>query len=98
VYIKRERKKIIIINKAPRLSRCIGSLKRIQDQDPYSSFQPCASDNEDFVYASGSLFAICTCPLISKSVCSSLSPLLVTLFSNDLFDESRLVYEKLVLF
>jgi hypothetical protein len=33
------------------------------------------SDNEDFVCASGSLVAICTCPLISKSVGSSL-PLL----------------------
>jgi hypothetical protein len=32
------------------------------------------SDNEDFVCASGSLLAICTCPLISKSVCLSLSP------------------------
>jgi hypothetical protein len=47
------------------------------------------SDNEDFLCASGSLFAICTCPLIS-SVCIFLFPLLdMTLFSNDLFDESR---------
>jgi hypothetical protein len=35
VYIKREKN-----NKAPRLSRCIRSLKMIQDQDPHSSFQP----------------------------------------------------------
>jgi hypothetical protein len=47
------------------------------------------SDNEDFLCASRSLFAICTCPPIS-SVCIFLFPLLdLTLFSNDLFDESR---------
>jgi hypothetical protein len=40
IYIKERKKKII--NKAPRVSRCIRSFKRIQDQDPYSSFQPCA--------------------------------------------------------
>jgi hypothetical protein len=38
VYKNREKEK----NKAPHLSRCIRSFKRIQDQDPYSSFQPCA--------------------------------------------------------
>jgi hypothetical protein len=47
------------------------------------------SDNEDFVCALRSLFAISTCQPISKCVCFSLSPLLRTLFSNDLFDESR---------
>jgi hypothetical protein len=39
VYIKKDKKKK---NKVLQLSRCIRSLKKIQDQDPYSSFQPCA--------------------------------------------------------
>jgi hypothetical protein len=47
------------------------------------------SDNEDFLCASGSLFVICTCPPISKCVYFSLPLLDITLFSNDLFDESR---------
>jgi hypothetical protein len=46
-------------------------------------------DNEDFHCASGSLFAICTCPPISKCVYFSLPLLDITLFSNGLFDESR---------
>jgi hypothetical protein len=56
------------------------------------------SDNEDFFWASGSLFAICTCPPISKCVYFSLPLLDITLFSNDLFDESRPDHEKLVFF
>jgi hypothetical protein len=40
IYIRKERERKN--NKAPRLSRCIRSFKRIQDQYPYSSFQPCA--------------------------------------------------------
>jgi hypothetical protein len=38
MYKKEEKEK----NKAPRLSGCIRSFKRIQNQDPYSSFQPCS--------------------------------------------------------
>jgi hypothetical protein len=45
-------------------------------------------DNKDFVCASRSLFSICTCPLISKSLFIS-PPSLKTIFSNDLFDKSR---------
>jgi hypothetical protein len=47
------------------------------------------SDNEDFLCSSRSLFAICTCPPTSKCVYFSLLLLDITLFSNDLFDESR---------
>jgi hypothetical protein len=47
------------------------------------------SDNKDFFCASGSLFAIYTCPRISKCVYFSLPHLDITLFSTDIFDESR---------
>jgi hypothetical protein len=77
------------------MSELPGSLKFIRNfkvsrlKDTYSFFNHVQSDNEDFRCASGSLFAICTCPPIS-SVCIFLFPLLdLTLFSNDLFDECR---------
>jgi hypothetical protein len=72
-----------------------GSLKYIRNfkdsrlKDPYSFYNHVQSDNEDFLCASGSLFVICTCPPISKRVYFSLPLLDITLFSNDLFDESR---------
>jgi hypothetical protein len=69
--------------------KCIRNFKASRLKDPYSFSNHVQSDNEDFLCASGSLFAICTCPPIS-SVCIFLFPLLdLMLFSNDLFDESR---------
>jgi hypothetical protein len=78
-----------------KLSELPGSLKCIRNvevsrlKDPYSFSNHVQSDNEDFLCASGSLFAICTCPPISKRMYFSLPLLDITLFSNDLFDESR---------
>jgi hypothetical protein len=67
----------------------ISNFKASRLKDPYSFSNHAQSDNEDFLCASGSLFAICTCPPIS-SACIFLFPLLdITLFSNDLFDVSR---------
>jgi hypothetical protein len=69
--------------------KCIRNFKASRLKDPYSFSNHVQSDNSDFLCASGSLFAICTCPPIS-SMCTFLFPLLdITLFSNDLFDESR---------
>jgi hypothetical protein len=69
--------------------KCIRNFKTSKLKDPYSFSNHVQSDNEDFLCASGSLFAICTCPPISNCV-YFLFPLLdITLFSNDLFDESR---------
>jgi hypothetical protein len=68
--------------------KCIKNFKASWLKDPYSFSNHVQSDNEDFLCAWGSVFAICTCPPISN-VCIFLFPLLdLTLFSNDLFDES----------
>jgi hypothetical protein len=91
----RKRKRNISMCKNKKSSELSGSLKCIRNfkasrlKDPYSLSNHVQSDNEDLLCASRSCFAICTCPLIS-SVCIFLFPLLdITLFSNDLFDESR---------
>jgi hypothetical protein len=100
--IERERKRIYMRKRKINMSMCKnkiselpGSLKSIRNfkvsrlKDPNSFSNHVQSDNEDFFCASGSFFAICTCPPIS-SVCIFSLPLLdITLFSNDLFDESR---------
>jgi hypothetical protein len=79
----------IKIKWTPGSLKCIRKFKASRLKGSYSFFNHVQSDNEDFLCASGSLFAICTCPPIS-SVCIFLFPLLyITLFSNDLFDESR---------
>jgi hypothetical protein len=76
------------ISELPGSLKCIRNFKASRLKDPYSSSNHVQSDNEDFLCASGSLLAICTCPPIS-SVCVFLFPHLdITLFSNDLFDES----------
>jgi hypothetical protein len=92
---KNKRKKMSMYDIKIKSSELPGSLKCIRNfkdsrlKDPNSLSNHVQSDNEDFLCASGSLFAICTCPPIS-SVCTFLFPLLdVTLFSNNLFDESR---------
>jgi hypothetical protein len=82
-----EKKKIIKVN-SPILWSALGISKvsRFKIQTHFSNHVQ--SDNEDFLCASGSLFAICTCPPISK--CVYFPPFIdITLFSNDLFDESR---------
>jgi hypothetical protein len=77
------------ISELPGSLKCIRNIKASRLKDPYSYSNHVQSDNEDFLCALGSLFAICTCPPIS-SVRIFLLPLLdITLFSNDLFDESR---------
>jgi hypothetical protein len=68
---KYEKKKI---NICPPLM-CIRNFKASRLKDPYSLSNHVQSNNEDFLCASGSLFAICTCPPIS-SVCIFLFPLL----------------------
>jgi hypothetical protein len=45
-------------------SSCLRIFQGLQDQDPYSFSNHVQSDNEDFIGASGSFFAICTCPPI----------------------------------
>jgi hypothetical protein len=83
-YEKKEK-----ISELPDSLKCIRNFKasRLKIHTQFSNHVQ--SDNEDFLYASGSFFAFCTCPLIS-SVCIFLFPLLdIKLFSNDLFDESR---------
>jgi hypothetical protein len=73
----------------PSSLKCTRNSMASRLKDPYSFSNHVQSDNKDFLCASGSLFAICTCPPIS-SVCIFLFPLLdLTLFSNDLFDESQ---------
>jgi hypothetical protein len=77
------------ISELPGSLKYIRNLKASRLKDPYSFSNHVQSDNEDFLCALGSLIAICTCPPIS-SVCIFMSPLLdLTLFSNNLFDESR---------
>jgi hypothetical protein len=69
--------------------KCIRNSKASRLNDPYSFSNHVQSENEDVLCASGSLFAICTCPPISN-VCIFLFHLLdLTLFSSDLFDKSR---------
>jgi FPC/CPF motif-containing protein YcgG len=54
-----------IYNKAPRFSSCIWKFQKdfkIKTHTHLSNHVQ--SDNKDFVCASGSLFAICTCPTI----------------------------------
>jgi hypothetical protein len=75
--IKKKRKNMSIcknkISKLPSSLKCIRNFKVSRLKDPYSFSNHVQSDKEDFLSASGSLFAICTCPPIS-SVCIFLSP------------------------
>jgi hypothetical protein len=81
--------KKIIKSELPGFLKYIRNFMASRLKDPYLFSNHVQSDNEDFLCASGSLFAISTCPPIS-SVCIFLFPLLdITLFSNDLFDESQ---------
>jgi hypothetical protein len=61
------------ISELPSSLKCIRNFKASWLKDPYSFSNHVQSDNEDFLCAPGSLFAICTCPPIS-SVCIFLSP------------------------
>jgi hypothetical protein len=64
----------IKIKWTPQFSKCIRKFEASRLKDPYSFSNHVQSDNEDFL----------------SSVCIFLFPLLdITLFSNDLFDESR---------
>jgi chromosomal replication initiation ATPase DnaA len=65
---RKKNKKCMSKNKISELPSIASRLK-----DPYSFSNHVQSDNEDFLCASGSLFAICTCPPIS-SVCIFLFP------------------------
>jgi hypothetical protein len=101
IYIYEKEKMSMYKNKikwTPRFSTCIMNFEkasRLKIQTHLSNHVQ--SDNEDFLCVSEPLFAICTCPPISK--CVYFSPLLdITLFSNYLFDESRQDHEKFVLF
>jgi hypothetical protein len=94
MYEKKEKKKCVSMNKIkiselPGSLKCIRNFKASRLKDPNSFSNHVQSGNEDFLCASGSLFAIYTCPPISKCVYFSLPLLELTLFSNDLFDESR---------
>jgi hypothetical protein len=73
----------------PRFSKVLGITKVSRFKIQTHLLNHVQSDNKDFLCASGSLFAICTCPPISKCVYFSLPLLDITLFSNDLFDASR---------
>jgi hypothetical protein len=76
------------VYKTPRFSKCIRDSKsfKIKIQTLSNHVQ---SDNEDFLCASGSLLPFAHVHL-SQSVYNFSLPLLdITLFSNDLFDESR---------
>jgi hypothetical protein len=53
--------------------KCIRNSKASGLKHPYSFSNHVQSDNDDYLCASGSLFAICTCPPISKCVYFSLS-------------------------
>jgi hypothetical protein len=88
-----KRKKRVYKNKikwTPRFSKSalgISKVSRFQIQTHLSNHVQ--FDNEDLLCASGSLFAICTWPPISKCVYFSLPLLDITVFSIDLFYESR---------
>jgi hypothetical protein len=56
--------------------KCIRNFKVLRLKDPYSFSNHVQSYNEDLLCASGSLFAICTCPPFS-SVCIFLFPSLI---------------------
>jgi hypothetical protein len=92
IYEKKEKNMSCVkikLSELPVSLKCIRNLKASRLKDSYSFSNHVQSDNEDFLCASGSLFAFCTFPPIS-SVCIFLFPLLdLALFSNDLFDESR---------
>jgi hypothetical protein len=67
--------KIKMKSELPGSLKCIRNLKASRLKDSYSLSNHVQSDNGDFLCASGSLFAICTCSPIS-SVCIFLFPLL----------------------
>jgi hypothetical protein len=76
IYMRKEKNVSMNKNKISELPgslKCIRNFKALRSKDPYSFSNHVQSDNEDFLCASGSLFAICTCPPIS-SVCIFLSP------------------------
>jgi hypothetical protein len=58
----RKKKEYMSIKQTPRFSK--SAFKASSLKDPFSFSNHVQSDNEDFLCASGSLFAICTCPLI----------------------------------
>jgi hypothetical protein len=73
---KEEKKKKIMYEKkikSVNMSKDKRNFKASRLKDPNSFSSHVQFDNEDFLCASGSLFAICTCPPIS-SVYFSLSP------------------------
>jgi hypothetical protein len=59
---EKEKKIWVCVRWTPRFSK--SAFKASSLKDPFSFSNHVQSDNEDFLCVSGSLFAICTCPLI----------------------------------
>jgi hypothetical protein len=78
IYMRKREKYELCKNKnkvkLPGSLKCIRNSKASRLKDPYSFSNHVQSDNEDFLCASGSLFAIWICPPISKCVYFSFSP------------------------
>jgi hypothetical protein len=61
---EKEKKYEYAWSELPGSLKCIRKFKASRLKDPFSFSNHVQSDNEDFLCASGSPFAICTCPLI----------------------------------
>jgi hypothetical protein len=78
--MRKEKKYMSMYHIIIKLCELLGSLKCIRNfkasrlKDPHSFSNHVQSDNEDFLCASGLLFAICTCPPISSFLFFSFSP------------------------